>query len=1006
MQKKNKSNTFKDNFQELLNLVSDLIVVLNQEGIVLAANKATCTFLGLETEELIGKYFEDSKLFDEKTKMLIQRQLEKRLKGEVVENYEIPVLVNGETKYVEPRGNRIKYFGEPADLIIFHDITETRKVQKALMESEARYRQLVELAQEGICALDNNFNTVFVNPRMAQMLGYTESEIIGKSLFEFLDRDVTEQVKHFLTQFKHGIKGQFVHAFPRKDGTHIDTSIAASIITDDQGQPIGTLALVADITEQKRAEKALKESEELSRAIVANAPIGIATSDISYHFLSANEAFCRILGYREDELRKLTFKEITHPEDIQESIAKMAALEARRTSFLIQEKRYIKKDGKAIVGRVIVNAIRNPKGEPVLFIVKLEDITERKEAEADLRRLATVVTDSNDVVTVVDMEGRIIAWNKGAENTYGYRKDEALGMDFLKIVPEEEKQETLDVIGKIKMNETVGSFETKRLAKDGRVLDMWLTVTKLVDDEGNAVALATTERDITERKATEKEIRAGRERLESYLNSMVDGVCVTDRNGNFIQVNEATVKMHGFESHKELIGKPFLGVIARREVPRITREFTDAIKNRRLTLTNLEVDCLRKDGTEFPAVLNTKILWDKSRYLGAISVVRDITETKKDKQTIQDAREYVESIVATVREPLIVLDENLKVISASRSFYQTFQMASEETEGLHIYDVDNQQWNIPELRRLLEEILPDNSVFDDFEVDCFFPRIGRRVMLLNARRIRRETDHTQMILLTIEDITERKTLQEKLVTSEKLAAIGQLASAIGHEIRSPLGVIKNSAYFLNMRLKDAADEKVVKHLKILEKEVNSANLIISDLLDFARKKTPTLDQTDLNETVKNTLSIITVPENIRVEIKLGEIPKMLLDKEQVQRACQNLILNAVQAMPEGGKLTIQTTKQDDSAKLIVGDTGVGIPKENMPKLFTPLFSTKAKGIGLGLVICRQIVESHDGNITVESRVGEGSTFTVKLPIRTEKEISEQSAFTVPMPIEERVKIEK
>ena len=279
-------------------------------------------------------------------------------------------------------------------------------------------------------------------------------------------------------------------------------------------------------------------------------------------------------------------------------------------------------------------------------------------------------------------------------------------------------------------------------------------------------------------------------------------------------------------------------------------------------------------------------------------------------------------------------------------------------------------------------------------------------MLLNARRIYRETDNTQKILLAIEDITEKKLLQEKLITSEKLAAIGQLASAVGHEIRNPLGVIKNSAYFLNMKLKDAADEKVVKHLKILEKEVNSANFIISDLLDFARKKPPTLDQADLSETVKNTLSYITVPENIKVEIKLGEIPKMLLDKEQVQRVCQNLILNAVQAMPEGGKLTIQTTKQDDSAKLIVRDTGVGIPKENMPKLFTPLFSTKAKGIGLGLVICKQIVEGHDGNITVESEVGEGSTFTVKLPIRMEKEISEQLAFTVPIPVAGRVKNEK
>lgn len=421
---------------------------------------------------------------------------------------------------------------------------------------------------------------------------------------------------------------------------------------------------------------------------------------------------------------------------------------------------------------------------------------------------------------------------------------------------------------------------------------------------------------------------------------------------------------------------------------------------------DIEEEYVKNGQKVYVHTVKTPVKDENANVVGVLGIFWDITERKAAERTIQDAREYAESIVATVREPLVVLDEDLKVISANRSFYKTFEVAPEETEGRSIYDMGNRQWNIPSLRRLLENTLPSNSIFNDLEVDCVFPKIGRRVMLFNARRIYRETDNTQKILLAIEDITEKKLLQEKLATSEKLAAMGQLASAVGHEIRNPLGVIKNSAYFLNMKLKDAADEKVVKHLKILEKEVNSANFIISDLLDFARKKPPTFDQANLNETVKNTLAYITVPENIKVEIKLGEIPKMLLDKEQVQRVCQNLILNAVQAMPEGGKLTIQTTKQDDSAKLIVRDTGVGIPKENMPKLFTPLFSTKAKGIGLGLVICKQIVEGHDGNITVESEVGEGSTFTVKLPIRMEKEISEQSAFTVPIPVEGRVKNEK
>jgi signal transduction histidine kinase len=206
-------------------------------------------------------------------------------------------------------------------------------------------------------------------------------------------------------------------------------------------------------------------------------------------------------------------------------------------------------------------------------------------------------------------------------------------------------------------------------------------------------------------------------------------------------------------------------------------------------------------------------------------------------------------------------------------------------------------------------------------------------------------------------------------------------------------------------LKDVADEKIVKHLKILDKQVNSANAIISDLLDLTRKKAPTLQLADLNKTVKNALSNLTVPENIVLDIKLGKIPKTLLDEEQIQKVIQNLIMNSIQAMTEGGKLAIQTTKQEDNLKVTVKDTGVGIPKKDIAKLFTPLFTTKAKGIGLGLVVCKQLVEGHNGTITVESKVGEGSTFIVKLPIQAEKKILEQSVINASTTFKDGVTIE-
>jgi len=378
-------------------------------------------------------------------------------------------------------------------------------------------------------------------------------------------------------------------------------------------------------------------------------------------------------------------------------------------------------------------------------------------------------------------------------------------------------------------------------------------------------------------------------------------------------------------------------------------------------------------GTSSPHLLpDGNILWN--------GVLIDITERKKAERAIQDAHKYAESIVTTVREPLVILDKDLRVVTASHSFYQTFKVKPEETVGRLLYALGNRQWNIPKLRQLLEEILPKNTAFDDFEVENNFQSIGHRTMLLNARRIYREANKTQMILLAIEDITERKRLQEKLLRSEKFAAIGQLAAVVGHELRNPLGVINNSSYFLSRKLKDVADEKVTKHLKIIERKINSANLIISDLLDFARKKPPTLKQTDLNIILTSVLSDSSIPENIKVTTKLGEIAPMLLDQEQIRRVFQNMILNASQAMSESGKLIIQTSKHDNSVEISFKDTGVGIPEENLTKIFTPLFSTKANGVGLGLAICRQIVEGHGGNITVKSKIGKGSTFTVKLPV--------------------------
>lgn len=248
-----------------------------------------------------------------------------------------------------------------------------------------------------------------------------------------------------------------------------------------------------------------------------------------------------------------------------------------------------------------------------------------------------------------------------------------------------------------------------------------------------------------------------------------------------------------------------------------------------------------------------------------------------------------------------------------------------------------------------------------------------------------EAGVTQFINI-FEDITERKEMQERLMRSEKLALLGQLAGGVGHELRNPLGSIKNAAYFLKMAL-EKPEPEVKETLEILNKEVATSEHIISSLLDFARPKPPTRHKVEINDLLQETLSRTTVPEKIKVVSKLDEsLPQILADPEQLGQVFRNLILNALQAMPDGGQLEI-SSEVSTSAQLAISfaDTGVGIPEDNLEKLFEPLFTTRAKGIGLGLAITKTLVEGHKGTIEVQSKLGKGSIFTVRLPIKEKKE---------------------
>ncbi len=238
------------------------------------------------------------------------------------------------------------------------------------------------------------------------------------------------------------------------------------------------------------------------------------------------------------------------------------------------------------------------------------------------------------------------------------------------------------------------------------------------------------------------------------------------------------------------------------------------------------------------------------------------------------------------------------------------------------------------------------------------------------------------LLTTIRDITERKRMEDQQLKLERLAAIGELSTMVAHDLRNPLTSIKNASFHLRNTCPNRAKpecKSALEMLGIIEQEILFANNIINDLLDFAAKRPLNLERQNINNLVEGSITRSNVSKNIKIETKFAEQAITVVDGKQLERVFLNLIKNAVQAMPNGGKLTITTNETTEHTEIIFTDTGMGMPRENMEKIFQPLFTTKAKGIGIGLAICKKIVEQHAGTIHVRTKTGSGTAVTVKLP---------------------------
>ena len=389
---------------------------------------------------------------------------------------------------------------------------------------------------------------------------------------------------------------------------------------------------------------------------------------------------------------------------------------------------------------------------------------------------------------------------------------------------------------------------------------------------------------------------------------------------------------------------------------------------------------------------------------GVVMVLIDIDALKRSAATLEDARNYAETIVETVQTPLVALDADFRVNKANRSFYETFQVSSPETAKSSLFELGNGQWNIPQLRSILEDILVSDVQLHNFELDHLFEQIGQKTMLLNACKLERE-EKALMLLLSIEDITDRKQFEierSQLLQQEQLArkqaetanrSKDEFLANLSHELRNPLTPILGWAQILRSgKLKEAAADRA---LEVIERSARAQSQLIEDILDISRITNGKLaldrSPVDLVVVVQSAIDGVQLSadaKNIQIVLQCS-FATVLGDAARLQQVVWNLLSNAIKFTPAGGRVEIVLEAIDDRAQLRVSDTGKGIRAEYLPYIFDRFHqgdssSTKAnQGLGLGLSIVRHLVELHGGTVQADSPgEGQGTTMTLRLPLRS------------------------
>lgn len=484
------------------------------------------------------------------------------------------------------------------------------------------------------------------------------------------------------------------------------------------------------------------------------------------------------------------------------------------------------------------------------------------------------------------------------------------------------------------------------------------------------------------------------------LNSTNCGVIITDntqRDNPIIYCNKAFETMTGY-STDEIIGHNCRFLQAQDRSQSERKKLRESINNGEDC--KVEIRNYKKNGTLFwNELFISPVKNENGEIIHFIGIQNDITDKKNTEHQLREEKHSVEkkitertkeltdkeaflsSIIQTVRESLLVLDADYRVLSANSHFLSSFKVTLDDTLGKVLFELGNHQWDIDQLKELLTKILPTNNPVVDYEVEHHFPHIGKKVMLLNAYRIEFEGEYKDRILIAIEDITEKKELDRRK---------DDFLSVASHELKTPLTTIKGLIQLLQRMAPNGPTDKFISLLDKASVYVDRLNILITELLDTSKIQSGNIelhkDPFDIDTLMRDTIENLSMA-NSSYKISLSGNTKATVngDELQISQVINNLISNAIKYSPEADKVDVNMNVVGSFIKITVTDYGMGIHADDRTKIFERFFRAnniqkKFPGLGIGLYVSKEIIANHKGTLWVESEVGEGSTFSFTLPI--------------------------